>query len=105
MDLLRFVVTRHFDDLVAAGAPKALARDLSLKLEDDIRQQYGGANSYVPSISLSRRNKVIRNAWASAVERNAQLQPSQKLTVTALRDRVCNDHGISRDTLRRILAD
>jgi hypothetical protein len=105
MDLLRFIVTRHFDDLIKAGATKELAIDLSKALEQDICRNYGGTKSYVRSIRFTERDRVVRNAWASAVHRNDNLPPESRMTAAQLRDQVCNDHGISRYTLSRLLSN
>lgn len=102
MELLDFLRIRMYDELHGAGMAKAKAEERALAFEDDVRATFGGDKRYIHGPDLKRRNKVIRNAWSCALSRNGALG-SARLPQTVLRDQFCNDHGISRETLARIL--
>lgn len=86
-----------------AGASPDDVERLALSVEDQIRETFGASQPYIHSTDLVRRNQALRNAWNSALLRNAKLPRDQRAPMAVLRDQVCNDHGITRRTLTRIL--
>jgi hypothetical protein len=102
--LLHFMVARHYQALIQEGVPSEVAMRRADALEEEIRVRYGAGEHYVPSTDFLKRNRVLINAWDTALRENGALPQEKRLTMHALYIKVANAHGISRRTLETVVA-
>jgi hypothetical protein len=98
-----FFVEHFRGALEKVGAPDEVIDALAAEFDAAIRNEYGATWQYLHGKDLRQRNRVVMNAWNSALLRNARRPRKERQGIAEIRDRVCNDHGISRKTLYNIL--
>jgi hypothetical protein len=99
-----YIVDRFRGALEKLGTPIDVVERMTDEFDTDIRNEYGATWQYLHGKDLRKRNRVVMNAWNSALVRNAELPRDKRETLARIRDRVCNDHGITRVTLYDILS-